>query len=137
VNPPDKKPRTGSAKPKGESSSASPSTEKRDVVLVHGVTPDGKGFEVLRARDERVEQGTVRPLDPGKPIYGEVVKLTPRTDAPLVYDVDVQLEKAQVATDTASSTVDTARSGPAQVASDSYRRNWDAIWKRRKRVLPS
>jgi hypothetical protein len=119
-----------------------------DVVLIHGVTEDGKGLRVLRARDERLELGQVRPLEEGKPLQGDVVKLTPRPEAPFVCDVETQVkvpERAPAALRSTSSSAkaDSARAdgptksdgvperrrkGPPQVATRAYRENWDAIW---------
>jgi hypothetical protein len=48
-----------------------------------------------------------------------VVSLRQRQDAPFLYDVKTELEVGE-----RRGTSD----GPAQVASDDYRRGWDAIW---------
>lgn len=107
----------------------------KDLLLVHGPTPDGTGVNVLRAREERLEVGTMHPLAEGRPIHGEVVKLTPRPEMPMLFDVETQVAapapaaKESSAGDTAAETRGTS-AGPAQVASDAYRRNWDAIWKK-------
>jgi len=95
-------------------------------VLVHGVTPDGRGLQVLRQRDDQVETGALRPLEQGKSIQGEVVSLAPRKEFPLLCDV-----KVEVPAPAAEPRESRSHSGPAQVASDRYRRNWDAIWKNR------
>ena len=63
----------------------------KDVVLVHSPTPDGGGVNVLRARRQGLEVGTMRPLAEGRPIHGEVVKLTQRPETPLLYDVETEL----------------------------------------------
>ena len=114
--------------------SAPPAASSPDVALIHGVTPDG-GFQILRARDNRLEVGAIRPLREGVPITGEVVKLHPRQDFPALCDVEVQLAAPELANDrqvpatTTPPVANTApRSGPAQVATDQYRKNWDAIW---------
>lgn len=96
-----------------------PSDAKEDVALIYGVSDDGRGLEIVRKRDGRVEAGTVRPLEQGKPLHGEVVRLKPRPHAPFVCDVEVDFAPPQRAQ---------ARSGPPQVATDQYRRNWDAIY---------
>jgi hypothetical protein len=94
----------------------------KDVALIHSVTSDGAGLNVIRYRDGTLSAGAIRPLAEGKPIHGEVVRLTPRPQCPLVCDVDVQLP--------AVAAVESDRRGPAQVANEAYRRNWDAIWRR-------
>jgi hypothetical protein len=73
----------------------------------------------------------VRALREGVPIVGEVVKLTPRKDFPLLCDVETALTVPAPA-DNASKSADTAapRKGPAQVATETYRSNWDRIWSR-------
>src|SRR6187399_328183 len=103
-----------------------------DVALIHGVTPDGEGLEILRARGDRLELGAIRPLREGAPITGEVVTLRPRANFPALCDVESHFKPAEAASDrqepAAAAVVQ--RTGPAQVATDEYRRNWDAIWNR-------
>ncbi|HEY4103735.1 MAG TPA: hypothetical protein VGM44_07585 [Polyangiaceae bacterium] len=102
-----------------------------DVALIHGVTSDG-GYRILRARDNRLELGAVRPLREGVPISGEVVKLRPRENCPALCDVEVQFKAQESASDRQVPALDasTSHSGPVQVATDEYRKNWDAIWSR-------
>ena len=92
-----------------------------DVVLVYGRSEDGNGYDVLRQRGEALEAGTMRPLDEGKPIHGEVVRLKAREDSPVLFDVDVQHDAR----------VSTGR--PAKVASEEYRQGWDSIWAKKRR----
>ncbi len=95
-----------------------------DVVLVHGRTEDGKGLEVLRKRGDTLAAGQMRPMEEGKAITGEVVSLRPRSESPLLFDVDVLHAP------------EPGRAGPAQVSTDSYRAGWQAVFggepKRRK-----
>jgi hypothetical protein len=97
-----------------------------DVALVCGVSDDGHSVDIIRKRGERIETGTVRRLEPGKPIHGEVVRLKPREHAPLVCDVEVELAAP-------STNAEPSSSGPAQVATESYRKNWDAVYGRSKK----
>ncbi len=99
-----------------------------DIALIHGKTTDGEGLRIIRKREDRIELGAVRPLQQGMPITGEVVSLTPRPEFPLLCDVKVELEAPRAERDVA----ERARSGPAQVATDSYRENWDRIWMKKK-----
>jgi hypothetical protein len=91
-----------------------------DLILVHGVTLDGEGAHVLRARPGRLEAGEVRPLHPGRPLVpgGEVVRLVCREGAP-VYDVKVEYQVPATEPTTRSP------SGPAQVATRAYRDSWE------------
>ncbi len=100
---------------------------KKDVVLVHGVTEDGRGLAVIRQRDDQLETGALRPLEQGKPIHGEVVTLEPRKESPLLCDVKVEVPAPAAEEPRARR----SHSGPAQVANDRYRKNWDTIWKNR------
>jgi hypothetical protein len=127
-----------------ESSAAAPESKdeavkSKDVVLIHGITGDGQGLAVVRQREERLEFGAVHPLKDGKPIHGELVRLKPRPECPLVCDVEVAMAPSEAAPQRASSGPASARKGPAQVASAEYRENWDAIWKRpeKKPDLPN
>lgn len=99
-------------------SEAAPS---QDVVLLGPKTADGNGIHVLRARSERVEAGELRALREGQPITGEVVKLEPRKDMPLVCDVRESWTPPKAA-------AAPAHKGPAQVATPAYREHWDEIF---------
>ena len=92
------------------------SEKSDDLVFVYGKSDDGESYDVLRRRGEGIEAGQVRPLDEGKPIHGEVVRLKPREDSPALFDVEVHHDGR----------VSTGR--PAKVASDRYRRGWESIW---------
>ena len=97
----------------------------RDVAMIVDRTEDNEGFQILRRRGDEgpVELGTMRPLREGKPIDGEVVTLRQRRDLPFLYDVKTQLADPEPRRATSD--------GPAQVATEGYRRGWDAIWGRR------
>jgi len=101
-----------------------------DVALIHGVTSDGEGLKILRARGDRLELGAIRPLREGAPITGEVVTLRPRANFPALCDVETHFKPAEEPSDRQepASPALASRTGPAQVATDEYRRNWDAIW---------
>jgi hypothetical protein len=93
-----------------------------DVVLLQGPTEDGEGIRVLRARENRLETGEVRPMKEGQPLLsGEVVKLMPRPDTRVC---DVQVLAKIGAGDAAKP----AQLGPAQVATREYRESWDRIF---------
>jgi len=68
----------------------------------------------------------LQPLAEGRPITGEVITMQPRQDFPFLFDAKTELEAPVAATARATN-------GPAQVASDSYRSGWDAIWGPRHR----
>jgi hypothetical protein len=96
--------------------------ESSDFVVIGGRSANGEGVGVLRCREGRVEIGQVQPLKEGKPIHGEVVRLHPHADCPVVCDVEVQVPAPRS---------EVRQSGrPAQVANDRYRANWDAIFGR-------
>lgn len=94
-----------------------------DIVLLHSPTDDGKGARVLRVRNEGIEAGEIRPLEEGKPISGEILKLKPRQENERVCDVEVLM--APPAGGAASRPTS---KGPAQVASPDYRDNWSRIF---------
>jgi hypothetical protein len=108
----------------GEKPSAS-----SDVALIHGVTPEGD-LRILRKRHDRLELGGVRALREGMPITGEVVRLTPRPDFPLLCDVATVLPAPAPTNDVLGARAE-SRKGPAQVATDRYRDNWDHVFSRR------
>jgi hypothetical protein len=94
-----------------------------DVAMVLDRTEDAEGYRVLRHRgaENRVELGTMRPLKEGRPIDGEVISLSAREDLPFLYDVKTELADPNPGRRFTSD-------GPAQIATDEYRRGWEAIW---------
>ncbi len=106
--------------------------KKTDVLFVGPPVEDGEGYKVLRRRDESLEVGELRNTKEGQPIHGEVVKLTPREGQDRVFDVDVVVPKQP-----APRHDDAARKGPAQVATDAYRDNWELIFAPPRRQLPN
>jgi hypothetical protein len=111
-------------------SSAETAPARQDVALVHRITPDG-AVHVIRRRGDKLEAGALQPLAEGAPIHGEVLSLRPRESCPVLCDVDV-LYTPPTATKPATASAASRRKGPAQVATDEYRDNWDSIWKRKK-----
>lgn len=124
--------RTASSVSAAAGAGAEPQGASPDVVLIHGVTEDGQGLRVLRCRNDAIEAGAVHRLREGRPVHGELVRLKPRPDMPLLCDVEVELAARDQSSSADSQQRAPTRShgGPAQVATDVYRANWDAIWNR-------
>src|SRR5262245_37084816 len=95
-----------------------------DIALVFGKNEDG--VHILRRRDENapIEAGLLQPLVEGRPITGELISMKQRDDVPFLYDVKSELPAPETRT----------TPGPSQVATDSYRKGWDAIWGGRGRA---
>jgi hypothetical protein len=112
-----------------------PSAAASDVALIHGVSADG-ALHVIRRRGERLEAGALKPLREGTPIQSEVVSLKPRASCPMLCDVEVHYAPPQSAQAEArpapAAPLSAQRKGPAQVATASYRDNWDSSWSGKK-----
>lgn len=91
-------------------------TDKTDRVLL--VDDQAGGLAYVRHRDGGLEVGNARLLRDGQPMAPseELVALTPKEGSPW-FDVDVGV-----------ATGAHHRSGPAQVATASYRSGWDVLW---------
>ena len=103
---------------------------KDDVVFVHSKAESGEGFRVIRKRADVIEVGEIRPVQEGKPLTGEMVKLSPRKDHDQIFDVEVLVSKEEALGAR-------GHTGPAQVATAAYRSNWDAIFGAREEPDPS
>lgn len=103
-----------------------PPPPKEDVVFVHSAAPGGEGFRVIRKREDTLEIGEIRAAKEGQPLHGDLVRLKPREESDRLFDVEtlVSREETQRALP--------ARSGPAQVATTSYREGWEAIFGQRE-----
>jgi len=88
-----------------------------DVAFVFGKNADG--VHILRRRNGNapIEAGLLQPLVEGKPISGELISMKRREDTPFLYDVKSELPPPE-----------RTATGPSKVATDSYRKGWDAIW---------
>jgi hypothetical protein len=102
------------------------------VAIVCGRDEDGVHILRRRTEDGPIEAGVAQPLVEGRPITGEVISMHRRDDLPFVFDVKTELEGPRAdGRPTDGPPAPAASDGPAQVATDSYRRGWDAIWGRR------
>ena len=96
-----------------------------DIAVVWGRNENG--LYILRRRTEEapLEAGLLQPLVEGKPISGEVISMRRRPNAPFLFDVRTEVAAPEP---TGPAEPNTTSHGPSQVATESYRRGWDAIW---------
>lgn len=107
------------------------SAKDDDVALVLGASEDGETLGVLRKRGDAVVPAIVRKAEEGKPIAGELVRLSPREE-PLLFDVDVLYDGRP------EERRQDEGAGPAQVATEAYRKGWDRLFKKsRRRAAPN
>jgi hypothetical protein len=126
--------KNGSDRPGAQDASSS----SNDVVYVHGPTEDGQGLGIVRLQGDRVHAGELRAAKEGQPIHGELVSLTKRPEHDQLFDVEVLARgpAAPPPPGAASDDGDAAsptrapHKGPALVASDAYRRGWEALFGR-------
>jgi hypothetical protein len=111
--------------------SAEAAPASQDVALVHRVAADGS-VHVIRRRGDTLEAGALRPVVEGAPVHGEVIALRPREHFPLLCDVDVLYTPPAAPRASEPAAPAGRRKGPAQVATDLYRDNWDSIWSAKK-----
>lgn len=102
------------------SSASTTPADAKDVVMIHSPHDDGQGYNVLRMRDGSLELGAIRNIREGAPIHGDVVSLSQRKENERLYNVETLVKTPRAPEPT--------RHGPAQVASDRYRTNWDNIF---------
>lgn len=88
--------------------------------MLHSPHDDGQGYNVLRMRDGNVELGAIRNIREGSPIHGDVVSLTQRKENERLYNVETLVKTPRPP--------EAPRHGPAQVATDTYRTNWENIF---------
>jgi hypothetical protein len=102
------------------SDAATAPADAKDVVMIHSPHDDGQGYNVLRMRDGSLELGAIRNIREGAPIHGDVVSLSQRKENERLYNVETLVKTPRAA--------EAPRHGPAQVATDKYRTNWDNIF---------
>jgi hypothetical protein len=111
-----------------------PPPPKQDVVFVHSPAEAGDGLRVIRRRDDTIEIGEIRPVQEGKPLHGELVKLKPRQEHDRLFDVEVLASREELRQPAAPAAL--SHAGPAQVATEAYRDNWEAIFGARSEDEP-
>jgi hypothetical protein len=90
-----------------------------DVALLSGPTEDGEGARLLRWKRGELYAGEVRPAKQGEPLgEQELVRLRPLHDRVPLCEVETVYAPAGHA----------EREGPARIATDTYRRNWDVVF---------
>lgn len=97
-----------------------PKAASEDVVLVYGRSEDGTQYGVVRKQGDEVRVGTMRELQEGKPIHGEVVRLKPREESAALFDVEVQHDMSPTL------------GRPPKVTTAQYRKGWDSIWAKKQ-----
>jgi len=113
------------AKREGDAATSPPKKEQKgssgsdDVVYVHSPCESGEGYNIIRQRSDRLEVGELRTLKEGKPVVGELVKLTPRAGQERLFDCEVLVD---------NSPGRLTGNGPAKVSSEAYRDHWDQIF---------
>ncbi len=95
----------------------------RDLVLISGVDPDRKEVHVLKPVQEGVEAAVLRPVEEGKPIQGDLVRLRPREDVPVVAELETLMRHPDHPDDPRR-----RHKGPPMVASEAYRQGWEMIF---------
>lgn len=96
------------------------SDKKSDILFVHSQTQDRSGYRVLRANQGNLEVGEMKPVQEGQPIRGEVVQLSQRKEHARLFDVKVLASPQKE--------LEGSRAGPARVANETYRHNWEMIF---------
>jgi hypothetical protein len=103
-----------------------PEKKREDVVWIHGRSGDGEALNVVRKRGDEISLGQMRRAEEGKPLLGDLVSLTPREDAPQLFDVEVLHESTAARAE-----------GPANVSSPAYRKGWAEVFGAKKRRAAS
>jgi len=101
-------------------------TGAEDVILIHGVDPQRRELHVVRSKGGEVGLGIVRAVEEGRPIDGDLVRLKPRKDLPLVCDVEEVLSLSDA--HAPRTPAGPAHPGPACVSTDAYRRGWEQVF---------
>jgi hypothetical protein len=98
---------------------------KSDIAILQGPTDDGLGARVVRVKDGAVSAGEVRPAREGEPLaQRELVRLKPlHAELPIC-----EVEVLHAPLDEPAAPGGKASPGPAQVATDTYRKNWSAVF---------
>ncbi len=103
-----------------------------DVALIVGTDEERKAIQVLRKRGAKIEGGLVRAAEPGRPALGDLVRLKPRPEFPLLCDVETlyEFERTPPVDEEAPPRGASGHPGPPRVVTDAYRRGWERVFGR-------
>lgn len=98
--------------------------QPEDIAILGGPTEDGQGAHLLRFREGSITAGEIRPVKEGEPInHSEVVRLRPLDGENRICAVETLHEPAKAPAENADKP-----GRPARVATERYRKNYDAIF---------
>lgn len=106
-------------------------TGARDRVVIAGVDTRRKEVHVLRSVDGGIEESVLRPVEDGQTLSGDLVRLHPLKEFPLLADLETLLRHPNHA-----ERPESGRKGPAMVATEAYRTGWEAIFGVRRGTKP-
>lgn len=127
AKPPRSKPRARKPKP-APTPEAEPKPPPPDFAILGGPTEDGEGTQLVRFRDGTITAGELRPVKDGQPItHRELVRLHPLDPERRVMRVET-LHAPEVLPGPGAP----ALSRPARVSNERYRKNYDAIFDKKR-----
>jgi len=97
--------------------------EGDDVVFIHGVDEQRRELHVLRKKGDEFGLGVVRPVEEGRPVSGDIVRLKPRPKLPMICDVEEILPLPAP-----PGPGGRLHAGPPRVSTEAYRRGWELVF---------
>lgn len=89
--------------------------KKRDLLINHPTDSES----VIRLKDNgEVSIGSLKPINEGEPIVGEIVSVHETPMSPYVHECETVFNPEDYG----------VSAGPSKVSSQEYRKNWDAIF---------
>ncbi len=96
---------------------------KRDVVLISGIDRARNEVHVLKPAEDGIEAAVLRQVEDGVPLTGDLVRLHPHKSIPFLAELETVLRHPDNVRRAGR-----GHNGPPMVASEAYRRGWDAIF---------
>ena len=97
--------------------------DKRDVVMIARVDSTRNEIHVIKPVADGIEKAVLRPVEEGVPLMGDLVRLHPNPDFPMLAEIETVMRHPD-----GKSRARRSSDGPPMVASEAYRRGWDAIF---------
>ncbi len=95
---------------------------RRDLVLISRVDRTKNEIHVLKPVPDGIEEAVLRQVEEGVPLTGDLVRLHPHGSSPLLAELEIVMHHPDRPRSGRS------HEGPPMVASEAYRRGWDAIF---------
>ncbi|HOU54107.1 MAG TPA: hypothetical protein PLQ97_09285 [Myxococcota bacterium] len=104
--------------------------EPGDLVVIADANPESRDVTVVRPTPEGVVASVLKPVQPGQPLLGDMVRLEPLPQVPILARMRTVLRHPDARAPRGPSDDEAPSSRTFLGSTDAYRRGWEAVFGR-------